>query len=323
MAARADSGRPELVSLRHLRSSDLEALLTEETNYWREHLRWDFSASADLVGRYLDMAALPGFALWTGKRVAGYCYYVIDDQKALIGDLFLSESLADPIREQQLLEAALREVAETSGIRRIESQVMMMRYPLDPEAITRRSLRLHAERFLRFFMVSRQIRLPSRERSGDGFEIRPWTTAWQEDTARLVADCYEQHIDSQINDQYRSVAGARRFLSNIVLYPGCGEFAESASFAAIDHRDGALLGVVLSSRVGPEAGHLTQVCVAPHQQGRGIGRRLIECSLAALTRTGCAEVSLTVTAENRAAVSLYQRLGFVVERPFTAYVWHR
>jgi len=31
------------------------------------------------------------------------------------------------------------------------------------------------------------------------------------------------HVDGEINDQYRSRAGALRFLKNIILLPGCGQ----------------------------------------------------------------------------------------------------
>ena len=48
------------------------------------------------------------------------------------------------------------------------------------------------------------------------------------DSAKLVANAYRGNIDSQINDQYRSPAGARRFLSNIVEFPGCGVFFPAA-----------------------------------------------------------------------------------------------
>ena len=79
--------------------------------------------------------------------------------------------------------------------------------------------------------------------------IVPWTEAWQEATGRLIAGAYQNHIDSQINDQYRSAIGARRFLTNIVQYPGCGAFFAPASFAAI--ADGTLCGVSLAILVSP------------------------------------------------------------------------
>ncbi len=323
MAARAESGQPELVSLRHLRGRDLEELLSEETAFWRNHLRWDFSASATLVSRYLDMHALSGFALWADRRIQGYCYYVVDDLRGLIGDLFVSETLATPGAESQLLSAALRELFGLGFIRRVESQLMIVRHEPDPERLSQSLGINRARSFRRLFMLARNPRLPDRESGHPGVELVPWTDARQDQTARLLAAAYEQHVDSRINDQYRSVAGARRFVSNIVLYPGCGQFFERGSFAALDDRDGSLIGVSLASIVGPGSGHVTQLCVSPFHQGRGIGRQLLVATVEALVTHGCREISLTVTEENRSAVRLYQQLGFGILREFDANVWTR
>ena len=45
----------------------------------------------------------------------------------------------------------------------------------------------------------------------------------------MIASAYAGHIDSLINDQYRSVAGSLRFLHNIVRFPGCGLFDPASS----------------------------------------------------------------------------------------------
>jgi len=51
-------------------------------------------------------------------------------------------------------------------------------------------------------------------------------------TAGLITACYRDHVDSEINDQYRSVNGSLRFLHNIVRFPGCGQFDPESSFVA-------------------------------------------------------------------------------------------
>jgi len=71
----------------------------------------------------------------------------------------------------------------------------------------------------------------------------------------LIAGAYAGHVDALINDQYRSVEGARRFLFNIVQYPGCGNFLPEASLAAFEKR-AADVGICLASVVGPEVGIL-------------------------------------------------------------------
>jgi len=139
----------------------------------------------------------------------------------------------------------------------------------------------------------------------------------------LIAAAYDGHIDSRINDQYRSPAGARRFLHNIVQYPGCGTFYRPASYAAFDALSGRMCGVSLASIVAPDTGHITQICVTPSARGTGTGHELLRNSLTTLREMGCTSASLTVTAANEDAVRLYERVGFTTVRQFTAYVWER
>jgi ribosomal protein S18 acetylase RimI-like enzyme len=137
-----------------------------------------------------------------------------------------------------------------------------------------------------------------------------------------VTAAYRGHIDSEINDQYRAPAGARRFLANIIQYPGCGTFFAPASYAATDPPNGALCGMSLASLVASDVGHITQLCVAPSHRGTGLGYELLRRSLLALAAHGCRSVSLTVTASNAAAVRLYERMGFTQRREFAACVWN-
>jgi hypothetical protein len=103
----------------------------------------------------------------------------------------------------------------------VEAQLLMlgppvprpMPYPLWFHAYPRKFLEMPAAK------VSRLTPHPA-----DPIAITPWTERRQDDSARLVAAAYRGHIDSEINDQYRAPAGARRFLANIVQYPGCGTF---------------------------------------------------------------------------------------------------
>jgi ribosomal protein S18 acetylase RimI-like enzyme len=83
----------------------------------------------------------------------------------------------------------------------------------------------------------------------------------------------------------------------------------------------ALTGVCLASRVDADAGHITQLCVAPGERGRGIGREMLRRTLDVLAGHGIELASLTVTERNDGAVSLYRRLGFETWRRFYAFVW--
>ena len=155
-----------------------------------------------------------------------------------------------------------------------------------------------------------------------GAEIRAWDPANLEAAAELIQASYARHIDSSINDQYRSVPGAARFLRNIIHYPGCGEFEPRASFAAVTPL-GNVAGCVITTRVAPETGHIAQLCTDREQFGRGLGYELLRRSMEALRHHGCSEVSLTVTEANLRARRLYDRMGFRAIHRFQALIWPR
>jgi len=326
MAARLEPAprapTPSLVDLRHLRSEDLNPLLDEEVAAWRELLDWDFGKSAELVRRFVDMRALNGYALIGDGQPAGYAYYVLEEHKGLIGDLFLRDAFRSVQNENRLLESVLASLTAAPQVVRIESQLMMC------HATGGLPMPRHLRTFERNFMMLEMPRAvfdPARRRpsvpAAGRVYIERWADQYQEPAAQLITAAYQGHVDSLINDQYRSVAGARRFLFNIVQYPGCGTFFKPASVAAFDRLSGRICGICLASLVMPYCGHITQICVAPWVRGAGVGYELLRQSLALLRDAGCRKTSLTVTASNREAIKLYEDVGFTTIRRFFAYVW--
>ena len=78
---------------------------------------------------------------------------------------------------------------------------------------------------------------------------------------------------------------------------------------------GALVGALTCEREPrrkvQHIAHLIGMMVADRHQGRGIGRALLAGALERLRATpGLAQVTLSVTASNRAAVGLYESQGF-------------
>ncbi len=152
-------------------------------------------------------------------------------------------------------------------------------------------------------------------------EIRRWTEQDYQHSASVITAAYRNHVDSEINDQYRSLSGSLRFLNNIIRFPGCGTFDPESSFVAVNRKSHALAGIILCSRVRYDTGHVTQVCVLPEYRGYGLGKALLAASVRNLTQRRFAALSLTVTEANIPAVELYKRLGFETKRVFDAFVW--
>lgn len=325
MAARLEptpeAHSPSLVDLRQLRSEDLEPLLDEEVATWRDLLDWDFGKSADLVRRFVDMRALNGVALVEESEAAGYAYYVLEEHKGLIGDLFVREALRSVESENRLLECVLDSMIGAPQISRIESQLMMAYSAAHRSMPMSRYLSTFERNFMMLDLERHTLGPVRRPPAAGRVYFEKWADHHQEAAAQLIAAAYLGHVDSRINDQYRSVAGARRFLFNIVQYPGCGSFFKPASMAAFERLSGRMCGICLASLVMPYCGHITQICVAPWVRAAGVGYELLRQSLAALRAAGCRKTSLTVTASNDEAIKLYEDVGFETIRNFAAYVW--
>ncbi len=319
MAALPDTPLPEIVELPHLTVNDLDPLLNEELGVWEQRFAWDFRPSADLLRRFLQIHSLYGHALRSSREVVGYAYHVCEGHKGLIGDFYVRADHARPPNEMMLLGAIVRALMSTPGIRRIESQLMLLHTPLGHPLPFGRYLTRHDRLFMEIDRTSALNLQPKPSTFRASFV--PWADRYQEEIARLVTASYKGHVDSQINDQYRSIPGARHFLMNIVKFPGCGRFSPAASVVALDERTGRVCGVCLTSLVSASSGHITQLCVLPSIRGARLGYELLRQSLSHLAGLGCTSTSLTVTCSNVDAIRLYESIGFRSHATFPALVW--
>jgi ribosomal protein S18 acetylase RimI-like enzyme len=307
----------QIVDLRQLHSRSLENLFREEVERWRDELHWDYRPSVDLVRKFIDSRALGGYAAMEDGRPAGYGFYVLEDHKGLIGGLFVSSRYSQSPITERLLTEMLGALRATPRLERIEAQLMPFGTELDP-AFLSQHFRLHSRQFM--LLPLDKAKLAGKAPS-PGLRIEPWTDRAFESAARVIQLAYANHVDGQINDQYCSEAGSLRFLRNIVLLPGCGQFLPDASFLVRPATGDRPIAMILTSTVAEGVGHTTQVCVMPGYQGSGIGRQLMEHSIQALRRKNYKSLSLTVTSINKRAVELYEHLGFRMVKTFAAGVW--
>jgi ribosomal protein S18 acetylase RimI-like enzyme len=307
----------QIIDLRQVQSPSLDVLFQEETRHWRDELHWDYRPSVDLIRRFIDARSLGGFVALEDGQPAGYGFYVLEDHKGLIGGLFVSSHYPQAPITEKLLGEMLDELREAPRLQRIEAQLMPFGTELDP-ALLSRYFRLHPRQFM--LLPLAQATLSGAPLSA-GLRIEPWTDRAMESAARLIQLAYADHVDGEINDQYRSEAGGMRFLRNIVLLPGCGQFLPEASFLVRPATGDKLVGMALTSTVADGVGHTTQICVMPGYQGHGIGRQLMESSILTLRRRDYEFLSLTVTSINKRAVELYEHLGFRTIKTFAAGVW--
>lgn len=320
----------EILDLRHFAAPVLRPVLDAEGELWSKRLHWDYRASARLLMQYLDNHLLPGYAALESGQVTGYAFCVYEETKAVIGDVFAlpgrsPEARAEVESAREVEETLLRHLFETllnsPQVDRIESQLLL--HPTGThEGIFRDS---GFDIFRRHFMVQQlaghwsrpKVELPLE------LELRPWRDEDLNAAARLISTAYHGHPDSLINDQYRSVHGSLRFLHNIVRYSGCGVFSAQVSHVVLERNSREVAGLVLGSRVSPQSGHITQLCVHPSYRRHGLARMLLAVAAAHFVRQGVSEISLTVTEANTHAIELYKSEGYECMHKFDAAVWER
>lgn len=307
----------QVIDLRQIHSRALESLFKEEARLWREHLHWDYRPSIDLIRKFIDSRALGGYAATENGHLAGYGFYVVEDHKGLIGGLFASSEFAQGPVTERLLTEMLAALRATPRLHRIEAQLMPFGCDLDP-AFLSKFFRLHTRQFMHLPLSEAKLRGTP---ISAGLRLEPWSDRSFDAAARLIQLSYADHVDGQINDQYGSHTGALKFLRNIVLLPGCGQFLPEASFVVRPLNEAQPVAMALTSTVSERVGHTTQVCVMPGYHGHGIGRCLMEHSIEALRRRRYESLSLTVTSINQRAVELYEHLGFKTVKTFAAGVW--
>jgi ribosomal protein S18 acetylase RimI-like enzyme len=326
----------EILDLRHFAAPVVRPVLEAEGELWKQRLHWDYRISAKLLMQYLDSHTLPGYAALEAGQVTGFVFCVYEDTKAVIGDVFalpsahangglageapIHEASAHEI-EETLLRHLLELLVNSPQVDRVESQLLLhpsgshVRVFLDAGFQIHR--RLFMVRPLRGFFAAPHVNLPA------GLELRPWRDEDLNLAARLIAAAYAGHPDSVVNDQYRSAHGSLRFLNNIVRYSGCGVFSAQVSHVVVHRTSRELVALVLGSRVSPESGHITQLCVHPDFRRRGLARMLLNLAASCFLRQGVGEISLTVTEANSEAIDLYRAEGYECTHKFDATVWQR
>src|SRR5215469_2358839 len=141
----------EILDLRHFTSTELRPLLEEEARVWSRLLSWDYAGSSEMILRYVDAKVLPGYAAVENGRIRGYSFFVYEQNKGVIGDLFASALLngnAGKI-ERRLLTHVIETLQQSPGIHRVEAQLLIH----DSDIVADPFLNAGFRRYRRLFML--------------------------------------------------------------------------------------------------------------------------------------------------------------------------
>ncbi len=311
----------EILDLRHFSARQLRPLLETESRLWEQRLRWNYQSSTELLLQYLDSRILPGFVALDRGRICGFTFCVYEGQKAVVGDAFaVANEPAQMLQiTQSLLHQLLQLLQHSPGIQRVESQLLLYDAGSIDEAFLAAGFTMYPRLFMEYDLPPSHD--PARTPTLPPYvEILGWSADHYQAAAELIHESYTGHIDARINDQYCSLHGSLRFLHNIVRFPGCGVFDPDASWMLRDQRNGAVIGMLLCSRVADDVAHITQLCVATAYRRQRLGVALLEHCIHHLTQFGFAAITLTVTEANHQAVKLYKDSGFFIRHRFDAMV---
>ena len=315
----------EILDLRHFSAKQLRPLLDQESDFWYRRLRWDYRSATDLLLQYLDSRILPGFVALHRGHICGYTFCVYEGNKAVIGDLYAASDTQSPLAVAHSLAQHLLETLNASpDIDRIEAQLLLFDSGVLAPVFS--NLNPHRPAFTSFPRLFLEHNLSPRRQSTPAlelpraFELSSWNPSFYQPTAELIQLSYTGHIDSTINDQYRSLAGSLRFLHNIIRFPGCGAFDPQSSWVLRDRATNAIAAIILCSRVAPEVAHVTQLCVAPAYRGQQLGRLILNHTMRRIAEQRYTAITLTVTEANTAAMNLYATAGFTTRHRFDALV---
>ena len=306
----------EVVSLPEVPVDELGDVFQEEAAHWKKQLFWDYEPTLDLVKRLARRKALPGFALADRERVVGYSYYVLDRPVGFIGGLYILDTYAEGASYKLLIESLVKAMMQVSGLERIESQVMPFNYEFRTDFE-----RQGFDTLPRYFLATTKgmigndaVELKGREL----FTVEKWRPEVLLSAAEVIYDSYVGSPDVGLCRDYQSRRGCIRFLRNLVDSPTCGRFSAEDTRLGID-QNGNLCGVLLATKISPEAGMVPQLSVRRRCQGKGLGSLL----LSEYMRSTPYRVSLSVSEGNKRAFDLYSKLGFEVEKRFHALIWNR
>jgi len=300
------------------------SLFDEQRVEWMSRLRWDYAAPSRILRDLVSRGELLGFGALSGFRLVGFSFYIVETTRCSIGDIYVSPGWRQAGADGKMATAILDTLRRFPRMRRIEFQSPAFENTAADAVFVAAGF----QRFDREFMIaglSGALRIDStpgqRGTCNRGPEVI--LRAWQEDdfgpAANVIYQSYKNRIDGKINVLYGSEEGCAELLSILMDNIWCGNFLPDSSLVALDGSTGKHIGLLISSAIATDVGHIGQVSVKPSFQGLGIAQRMMSQAMTLLSHRGCTAVSLVVTRQNTRALRIYETAGFRTIHSFPVY----
>lgn len=146
-----------------------------------------------------------------------------------------------------------------------------------------------------------------------GYEIGTWSDEYLEEAVLIVQKAFENSSDALFDTRFKSVAGTRDILENIVK-GNYGEFLPEA--VSVLTFNGKLCGFCFINITGGKIANVPIFAIAPEHQGKGLSKHLLKQSVQTLldwTKSGkrtFSEINTTTETDNYQALKMYRHIGF-------------
>jgi GNAT superfamily N-acetyltransferase len=148
-----------------------------------------------------------------------------------------------------------------------------------------------------------------------GYSLHAWHPRLLEQHAVAKAHSFAQELDAVVFNCLASFRGCLQLMQDIVAR---ANFAPEATwlvtYAGISEASAQPVATVQGVVEPALMGSIQNVGVVPGHRDRGLGSLILSRALHGFQQTGQRFATLEVTARNRGALRLYQRIGFEIVR---------
>ncbi len=146
-----------------------------------------------------------------------------------------------------------------------------------------------------------------------GYQLLPWDSSLLDPHAQAKHMSFRDEIDAHVFPCFSELASCQRLMRDI---SNKASFMPEATWLAVYRGDGATqeqyCGTIQGIRQNSGMGSIQNLGIVAGHRGLGLGTCLLFRALDGFRRAGLEGVSLEVTAENDAAIRLYQHYGFAI-----------
>ncbi|QNO13790.1 GNAT family N-acetyltransferase [Alkalicella caledoniensis] len=291
----------------HLIDEILNEMAIKYSNEYSRDLKSYFMEKRVL----LKKGVITAFGYVDGNKIAGYLEYeIVSHYKASFTMLYAIYGL----KRNKILCQLLNESTQLLREEKITEFVCNIP-PISSIPLTRVLNKVGFNRYKRLEMelVLDKLSLNNFEEiTTEGFCLSK-----ADELTKLMLRSFAGSIDSIIYSEFFTPKGQRKVLNQIVE-GNYGEFLAQESLFLMKNNE--IIGYGLVTAKNRETCFLMDFAIAPHEQGKGLSKKLLNKMFQLLIQKGYTKMSLAVTMDNKKALNLYKQIGFKKINSFNIYL---